>query len=215
MHAQAGGKDGVVGVFGSRQLEAGQLPADASLPPLLSGKLHKGWVAEVQLLSGAGLLGAAAAAGAGDPGEAAAGLRLLTAGNDGAVCLWDLSRAAEAGGRGGLVPQCLERATSLHQGAALLPACQPQQAWQGEGPAGAGSGWWARLGSQCLLHSPQPLLMIMHPARASDSVPTILPRRRHLFAARTRRAHPDHLERRHSDNQRSQRCRRQRSQRCR
>ncbi|KAL4448255.1 hypothetical protein ABPG75_005474 [Micractinium tetrahymenae] len=113
----AGGKDGLVSVFGSRQLEAGQLAPDASLPPLLSGKLHRGWVAEVQLLSGAGLPDTAGAAAADSmAGAAAAGLRLLTAGNDGAVCLWDVARAAEAGGRGGVVPQCLARSTSLHQG---------------------------------------------------------------------------------------------------
>ncbi len=40
---QAGGKDGVVAVWGSRQLEAGHLSADDSVPPLLSHKLHKGW----------------------------------------------------------------------------------------------------------------------------------------------------------------------------
>ncbi|KAL4423386.1 hypothetical protein ABPG77_004317 [Micractinium sp. CCAP 211/92] len=114
----AGGKDGVVSVCGSRQLEAGQLPADAALPPLLSGKLHRGWVAEVQLLSGAGLQGASGSTSADSAGGAAAvaGLRLLTAGNDGVVCLWDLSRSAEAGGRGGLVPECLARAAGLHQG---------------------------------------------------------------------------------------------------
>lgn len=128
-HSQAGGKDGVVSVFGSRQLEAGQLPADASLPPLLSGKLHRGWVAEVQLLSGAGLQGASGSTSADSAGDAA-GLRLLTAGNDGVVCLWDLSRSAEAGGRGGLVPECLARAAGLHQGevsAALLPAHRPDR----------------------------------------------------------------------------------------
>lgn len=119
----------MVSVFGSRQLEAGQLHTYASIPPLLSGKLHRGWVAEVQLMGGAGRLGAAGAADADSPGEAeagaaAAGLRLLTAGNDGAVSLWDLCKAAEAGGRGGLVPRCVARATSLHQGGGRLPPSQ-------------------------------------------------------------------------------------------
>lgn len=40
---QAGGKDGVVAVWGSRELEAGRLPADEAVPALLSHKLHKGW----------------------------------------------------------------------------------------------------------------------------------------------------------------------------
>lgn len=135
---QAGGKDGVVSVFGSRELEAGQLAADggesraAAAPPLLSGKLHKGWVAEVQFLSGSGV----GAFGAGDLGNSSnngndggsgstsgssptdvSALRLLSAGNDGRVCLWDLGRAAQAGGRGGgLVPQCLASSADLHSG---------------------------------------------------------------------------------------------------
>jgi hypothetical protein len=41
---QAGGKDGVVSVFGSRVLEAGCLGAEDVAPALLSQKLHKGWV---------------------------------------------------------------------------------------------------------------------------------------------------------------------------
>lgn len=40
---QAGGKDGVVAVWGSRQLEAGALPAHEAEAPLLAHKLHKGW----------------------------------------------------------------------------------------------------------------------------------------------------------------------------
>lgn len=39
----AGGKGGVVSIWGSRHLEAGSLPADEEVMPLLSHKLHKGW----------------------------------------------------------------------------------------------------------------------------------------------------------------------------
>ncbi|PSC70328.1 WD repeat-containing 32 [Micractinium conductrix] len=110
----AGGKDGVVSVWGSREAEAGTLAANAAVPPLLSGKLHKGWIAEVQFLSAA--CGNASGSGGDGCGGGGGLLRLLTAGNDGTVGLWDLGRAAEAGGRGGLVPQCLARATDLHSG---------------------------------------------------------------------------------------------------
>ena len=116
--AQAGGKDGVVSVWGSREAEAGTLAANAAVPPLLSGKLHKGWIAEVQFLSAA--CGNASGSGGDGCGGGGGLLRLLTAGNDGTVGLWDLGRAAEAGGRGGLVPQCLARATDLHSGASSV-----------------------------------------------------------------------------------------------
>ena len=114
---QAGGKDGVVSVWGSRQLEAGQVAPDERVPPLLSHKLHKGWVADVQLVgSSLPAAGDPASSGSSSGGDA---LLLLTAGNDGAVCLWDLGRAAQTGGGargGGLVPQCLARSTDLHSG---------------------------------------------------------------------------------------------------
>lgn len=107
---QAGGKDGVVSVFGSRELECGRLVPDAGAPALLSQKLHRGWISDVQFAGGSG---GDSSGGSGDaPG---APLLLLTAGNDGAVCLWDLGKAAEVGGGGGsLMPQCLAKATDLH-----------------------------------------------------------------------------------------------------
>ena len=46
-------------------------------------------------------------------------LLLLTAGNDGALCCWDVGRSAETGGSGrgsSVVPQCLARTTDLHTG---------------------------------------------------------------------------------------------------
>ncbi len=120
---QAGGKDGVVSVFGSRQLEFGQLAADVVAPPLLSHKLHKGWISDVQFVGStsaapASCDGSAAGAvgGSSSGGSSSEALLLLTAGNDGCVCLWDLGRAAETGSRGGLLPQCLAKTSSLHAG---------------------------------------------------------------------------------------------------
>ena len=121
---QAGGKDGVVSVFGSRQLEGGQLPAGEGAPPLLSGKLHRGWVSDVQFVSQSAT-GEASASGSGSASagglEGPTPLLLLTAGNDGQVCLWDLRRSAEMGGGGsgggsGMVPQCLAQEAHLHSG---------------------------------------------------------------------------------------------------
>ena len=108
-------------VWGSRALEVGALPAGACEPALLSGKLHRGWISDVQLVGGAD--GAAATTPSSGSGGGGGSLLLLTAGNDGAACLWDLSRAAEAGGGGrgvgggaGALPQCLARAAGLHAG---------------------------------------------------------------------------------------------------
>lgn len=98
---QAGGKDGFVSVFGSRELEVGQLKTADTLPPLLSHKLHKGWVSDVQLTS--------------LHPSSSPPLLLLTAGNDGAVRLWDLGRVAEAGGNSG-VPQQLTQTNDIHTG---------------------------------------------------------------------------------------------------
>ena len=47
---QAGGKVGVVSVFGSQVLEAGGLGAEDVAPALLSQKLHKGWVRRQRML---------------------------------------------------------------------------------------------------------------------------------------------------------------------
>jgi hypothetical protein len=103
---QAGGKDGVVSVLGSAELEGGGLAPDTPAPPLLSHKLHRGWVSDVQFAS------AAADSSGGDRTPL-----LLTAGNDGVAALWDLGRVAtEAGGRGGAVPRCLARSEDLHSG---------------------------------------------------------------------------------------------------
>jgi hypothetical protein len=51
----AAGKDGQVSIFGCREVEGGgALPAGADVPPLLSARLHKGWIADVQFVRGQG-----------------------------------------------------------------------------------------------------------------------------------------------------------------
>jgi len=75
---------------------------------LLSAKLHKSWIADVQLLS------AEAAKKQQEPHDGssqASGLpQMLTASNDGSVSLWDLSKCCE--GR----PPRVAHADSLHTG---------------------------------------------------------------------------------------------------
>lgn len=62
--------------------------------PLLSAQLHRGWVSDVQLVphgdGGIGL-GCGSPGQGGAPGEGRVPL-LLTAGNDGALAVWDLAQ---------------------------------------------------------------------------------------------------------------------------
>ena len=65
--------------------------------PLLSAQLHRGWVSDVQLVphgGGAGL-GCEDDLGGGMTGEGHVPL-LLTAGNDGALAVWDLAQVHPA-----------------------------------------------------------------------------------------------------------------------
>lgn len=71
--------------------------------PLLSAKLHKSWIADVQLLPAEHLSQSG-------EGNAAALPRLLTASNEGSVRLWDLSKCC------GGVPLELAQADDLHTG---------------------------------------------------------------------------------------------------
>ena len=71
--------------------------------PLLSAKLHKSWIADVQLLPTEDLSQS-------DEGNAPALPRLLTASNEGSVRLWDLSKCC------GGVPLELAQADDLHTG---------------------------------------------------------------------------------------------------
>ncbi|DBA79005.1 TPA: hypothetical protein ACH3X1_008871 [Trebouxia sp. C0004] len=83
----AGGKNGHAAVFGIQRAMAGQ---EGETAPLLSAKLHKSWIADVQLLS---------AAPFGEQEEktdyGSEVVRLLTASNDGSVSLWDLSKCCD------------------------------------------------------------------------------------------------------------------------
>lgn len=93
----AGGKGGVVSVWGSAELEAGSLLPDngsgAELLPLLSFKAHRGWVADVQWLRGSS--GSSSCAGSGAAADSQ--MLFLSSSNDGSVCLWDAGKAAGAG----------------------------------------------------------------------------------------------------------------------
>lgn len=112
-------------VHARAQRSAGWDAAEAALGPLMSARLHRGWVADVQLVPhGAGAepsasdmpgdagqssaacqeprsarVGAAGEGGArardevGSPGPGGAVPLLLTAGNDGALGVWDLAQA--------------------------------------------------------------------------------------------------------------------------
>ncbi|GAB4817375.1 hypothetical protein N2152v2_004421 [Parachlorella kessleri] len=120
----AGGKDGQVSIFGSRQVEAGNSPAleedGGCLPPLLSARLHKGWVADVQFVRGpqqSDCLIEESHAAAGCPSAESSGassLLLLTAGNDGTLCLWDVARSAAQGPS--MQPLQLASCKDLHSG---------------------------------------------------------------------------------------------------
>lgn len=137
----AGGKDGQVSIFGSREVEGGGLPADAEVPPLLSARLHKGWIADVQFVRGAqhaqqgSAAPAAAESGGGGLGSS---LLLLTAGNDGTLCLWDAARSA-AQGRS-VQPQQLARCTDLHSGELLGASWQIVFLWLCQGFCGCSGG---------------------------------------------------------------------------
>lgn len=69
-----------------------QEDANPHMEPLRSSKLHKGWIANVQLLLGIG------------EQERSGMPMLLSASNDGSVCLWDLQKVSADG-----TPNCLSR----------------------------------------------------------------------------------------------------------
>lgn len=89
-------------MFASASVQAGE---EGGTGPLLSAKLHKSWIADVQLLPADGL-----------SLHAAALPTLLTASNDGSVRLWDLSKGCDG------MPLELAQADDLHTGSAS--ACQ-------------------------------------------------------------------------------------------
>ena len=80
-----------------------QVGEEDATDPLLSAKLHKSWIADVQLLPAEqfSLYG---------DSKAAALSRMLTASNDGSVRLWDLGKCC------GALPLELAQADDLHTG---------------------------------------------------------------------------------------------------
>ncbi|KAL3150430.1 GATOR complex protein wdr59, variant 2 [Trebouxia sp. C0010 RCD-2024] len=100
----AGGKNGHASVFGIQQALAGE---EGGTGPLLSAKLHKSWIADVQLLPADGL-----------SLHAAALPTLLTASNDGSVRLWDLSKGCEG------MPLELAQTDDLHTGGIWSMQCR-------------------------------------------------------------------------------------------
>lgn len=81
--------------------------AHAVREPLRSAKLHRGWIADVRLISlGTGQLF----------GEKELPL-LLSASNDGQLCLWNLQKSTSSGS-----PACLSSLTP-HSGLFLAPPC--------------------------------------------------------------------------------------------
>ncbi|KAK9830394.1 hypothetical protein WJX72_011510 [[Myrmecia] bisecta] len=96
----AGGKDGRAAVWGIRGIQEGTASEDVQ--PLLSTKLHKGWISDVQFAT-------AGSRGGGPP-------LLLSASNDGSLAVWDLSKCTQQGGQAGGLPQHMSEATTLHSG---------------------------------------------------------------------------------------------------
>ena len=131
----AAGKDGYAVVWGSRDLETGYVVQVANnsshsdidseemeIKPLVSGKLHRGWISDIQLTgintrtstSDNNLGNSGGGSGGGE--VSTSGVFLLSAGNDGAVCLWDISKTTTAVAGGKEMPRCLARADDLHSG---------------------------------------------------------------------------------------------------
>ena len=104
----AGGKDGVVAVWGvAGGVVGGGGDSDDDVSPLAAAKLHRSWVADVALV----------------PSATSTVPLLLTASNDGTVAAWDL--AACAGGGGGRAaragpPREAGRDDAPHAGAGLF-----------------------------------------------------------------------------------------------
>jgi len=84
----AGGKDGMCAIFGSSA--SGNDNDDDLVTSLMSSKLHKGWISDVQFVS-------SSLSSSSSSQYAATTItpmsRLITAGNDGVVSLWDLGQS--------------------------------------------------------------------------------------------------------------------------
>ncbi|KAL0034450.1 hypothetical protein WJX79_002846 [Trebouxia sp. C0005] len=109
----AGGKNGHAAVFGIQQAMAGQ---EGETAPLLSARLHKSWIADVQLLPAVPFGEQEEKM---DHGSEVVRLpQLLTASNDGSVSLWDLSKCCD--GR----PLEAAHTDTLHTGGIWSMHCQ-------------------------------------------------------------------------------------------
>jgi WD40 repeat protein len=86
----AGGKDGICAIFGSSA--GGNDNDDELVPSLMSSKLHKGWISDVQFVSSL-LSSSSSSQCAATTTTPMSGL--ITAGNDGVVSLWDLSQSTD------------------------------------------------------------------------------------------------------------------------
>ena len=103
----AGGKDGYVAAWGrgtasednnnNNDDDATDADGNTLCHPLMTYKLHKGWISDVQLYPDS---------------TTGNSNKLFTAGNDGVVCLWDLHKTATSTAQ----PQCLLRNDTLHAG---------------------------------------------------------------------------------------------------
>jgi len=116
----AGGKDGWAAVWGVRGWlngggggGDGGNPDDPDLLPLVAGRLHRSWLADVALVE------------AGGCGPSSTLPLLVSASNDGAVAVWNLGACARApgengGGRSAPMPQQLASCPDLHGGAGIF-----------------------------------------------------------------------------------------------
>ncbi|KAG7670830.1 hypothetical protein KSW81_004263 [Nannochloris sp. 'desiccata'] len=84
---------------------------EVELEPLLSYKMHKGWISDVQLWQNTLSSSSSSSGGGGDSDTRS--MFLLSSGNDGMVCLWDVNKTASAASG---LPQCLVRSEEIHDG---------------------------------------------------------------------------------------------------
>lgn len=100
----AGGKDGMCAIFGS----SADTNEDELVPSLMSSKLHKGWISDVQFVP------APSSYCTTTPMSA-----LITAGNDGVVSLWNLSQSVTNNNNNSgrtVLPQQVAESSIIHGG---------------------------------------------------------------------------------------------------
>jgi WD40 repeat protein len=85
---------------------------EVEVEPLLSCKLHKGWISDVQLWQNT--------PGSSGCSEDESHMFLLSSGNDGVVCLWDVTKTATTASE---LPQCLVRSEDIHDAGVYSMHC--------------------------------------------------------------------------------------------